>query len=294
MSLQDQVILITGCSSGIGRALALELTHRGHRVFATARKPAGLGAPTHTERDVSAPLRCETLALDVTDPASIERAVEEVVSRAGRIDMLINNAGFNLVGPLAEVPLEDVRRLFDTNITGLLATSQAVIPHMARRRSGRIVNIGSVVGLLPTPFAGPYCATKSAVHMLSTVLRMECAPFNIGVVVVQPGGVQSSIAETASAGLARYATQSSLYRNVHHFIEKRASASQDKAMDTCLFAQRVASAILAEKAPRIVREGRGAQLYPALSRVPGVLLDRTMQAWFGLDSLKTRVRPETS
>jgi NAD(P)-dependent dehydrogenase (short-subunit alcohol dehydrogenase family) len=274
MSLSDQVVLVTGCSTGIGRALASELHRRGHRVFASARNPASLEG-----------LGCQKLALDVTDQDSIARAVAEVIAKAGRIDMLVNNAGCNLIGPLAEVPLEGVRKLFETNLTGLLATTQAVIPHMAKQRHGRIVNLGSVVGLLPTPFAGPYCATKAAVHMLSDVLRMECAPFNIDVIVVQPGGVRSSIAETASAGLERYARESSLYHHVHSFIQKRAQASQDWPMETEVFAERIANAILAERAPRSVREGRGAHVYPALSRLPGALLDRTMRKRFGLDAL---------
>jgi NAD(P)-dependent dehydrogenase (short-subunit alcohol dehydrogenase family) len=273
-------VLVTGCSTGIGRALALELHNRGQRVFATARNLSSLDG-----------LPCQKLSLDVTDQDSIERAVAEVLAKAGRIDMLINNAGFNLVGPLAEVPLDGVRKLFETNLTGLLATTQAVIPYMARQRRGRIVNLGSVVGLLPTPFAGPYCATKAAVHMLSDVLRMECAPFNIDVIVVQPGGVRSSIADTAAAGLERYAKESSLYHSVYSYIQKRAQASQDKPMESEVFAERVAMAILADKAPRRVREGRGARVYPALSRLPAALLDRFMQERFGLSTLARPTAP---
>jgi NAD(P)-dependent dehydrogenase (short-subunit alcohol dehydrogenase family) len=277
MSRSEQVVLITGCSSGIGRALATELHSQGQRVFASARKVSALEG-----------LACERVALDVTDADSIQRAVSEVVAKAGRIDMLINNAGFNLVGPLAEVPLEGVRRLLETNVTGLLALTQAVVPHMARRRQGRIVNVGSVVGLLATPFAGPYCASKSAVHMLSEVLRMECAPLGIDVIVVQPGGVQSNIAETASADLARYARPESLYKSVYKYIEKRAQASQDKPMSSAAFAAQVSRAILAERAPRVVRAGRGAHVYPSLSRLPAPLLDRTLSRVFGLNKLESK------
>src|SRR5690349_7259890 len=118
MALHDQVILITGCSSGIGQALAKEAAARGHRVFATARKPESIA-------ELRGP-KLETLALDVTDDASVASAVSAVVQQAGRIDMLINNAGFNPFGPLAEVPLSDVRRLFETNVVGPLALIQAV------------------------------------------------------------------------------------------------------------------------------------------------------------------------
>jgi NADP-dependent 3-hydroxy acid dehydrogenase YdfG len=274
MSLTNQVVLVTGCSSGIGRALALELAGRGQRVFATARKLEDLQTLQHAGID--------KLSLDVTDAKSIERAVAAVLERAQRVDMLVNNAGFSSVGPLAEVPIEAVRRLLETNVTGLLALVQAVFPHMAERRSGRIVNLGSVVGLLPTPFSGPYCASKAAVHALSEVLRMEVAPFDIDVIEVQPGGVRSNIADTASGGLERYKTAPSRYRGVYEGILRRARASQEHPMETEQFVRIVATALLAKDAPRIVRAGRGAHLYPALGRLPAAARDLLLARRFGL------------
>jgi NAD(P)-dependent dehydrogenase (short-subunit alcohol dehydrogenase family) len=274
MALHDQVILITGCSSGIGQALASELSARGHTVFASARKLESLAELGGS--------KLEKLALDVTDEASMDGAVAAALARAGRIDMLINNAGFNPFGPLAEVPLRDVRRLFDTNVIGPLALIQAVFPHMAERRSGRIVNVGSVVGVLPTPFAGVYCASKASVHMLSEVLRMEVEPFGIDVIEVQPGAVRSSIADKGAVGIERYQSEHSRYRAVASGIEKRARTSQQKPMDTSAFAREVCDALLADKAPRIVRKGRGANLYPALSHLPGATRDRFLAQQFGL------------
>jgi NAD(P)-dependent dehydrogenase (short-subunit alcohol dehydrogenase family) len=274
--LEDQVVLITGCSTGIGRALAGEFARRGHRVFASARRP-------ETLEDLSV---AGKLRLDVTDEASAERAVAGVLAAAGRIDMLINNAGFNVFGPLAELPLDGVRRLFETNVTGLLTLVQKVFPSMAERGSGRIVNIGSVVGIVPTPFAGAYCSTKAAVHMLSDVLRMELAPFGIDVVVVQPGGVRSSIAETGAQGLERYAEDSSRYQPVHRQIVKRANASQVEPMDTDAFAAVVVEAVTRRRAPRIVRAGRGSAILPSLGRLPGSALDRVMTRQFQLDRLR--------
>jgi NADP-dependent 3-hydroxy acid dehydrogenase YdfG len=278
MSASQKVILLTGCSSGIGRALSLELARRGCRVFGSARDPSTL-------HELAA-LGGQTLALDVTDSASIARAVESVVREAGRIDILINNAGQNLIGPLAEVPLAAVSRMLETNVQGLLAVTQAVFPHMAKARRGTIVNIGSVVGLLPTPFAGAYCATKAAVHMLSEVLRMEAAPFGIDVVVVQPGGVTSKIADTGSADLARYEHTESLYYPVRAGIAKRARASQERAQSAEDFARHVASALLVEKPPRIIRGGRGAHLYPALSRMPSTMRARMLSRVFELNRLR--------
>ncbi len=282
MALTDQVVLITGCSSGIGLALAEELSARGQRVFATARKPAALSG-------LNGP-RLEKLALDVTDPDSIAEAVARVIAVAGRIDMLINNAGFNAIGPLAEVPLSEARRLFDTNLLAPLALTQAVFPHMAARKHGRIINIGSVVGLLPTPFAGVYCASKAGVHMMSEVLRMELAPFGIDVIEVQPGAVRSRIADNAAAGLEHYQRESSRYRPVFAGIQKRAGASQDRPMSAESFAREVVSAVLAEKPARIVRRGRGANLYSALSKLPGPARDRVLMRQFGLSGLERGAR----
>jgi NAD(P)-dependent dehydrogenase (short-subunit alcohol dehydrogenase family) len=282
MALTDQVVLITGCSSGIGFALARELSGRAQQVFATARKLASLN-------ELSGP-RLEKVGLDVTGEASITAAVAEVVARAGRIDVLINNAGFNPFGPLVEIPLADARRLYETNLLGPLALIQAVFPHMAERGSGRIVNVSSVVGVLPTPFAGVYCASKAGVHMMSEVLRMEVAPFGIEVIEVQPGAVRSRIADNAELGLARYASETSRYRAVHDGIQRRARSSQQKPMAAEEFARVVSDAILADKPPRIVRSGRGANLYPTLSKLPVRLRDRLLMRQFGLAGLRDRVR----
>jgi NAD(P)-dependent dehydrogenase (short-subunit alcohol dehydrogenase family) len=282
MALTDQVILITGCSSGIGHALASELATRGQRVFASARKLAALEA-------LSGP-QLEKLSLDVTEEASIAKAVAQVIERAGRIDILVNNAGFNPFGPLAELPLADARRLFETNVLGPLALIQAVFPHMAARGQGRIVNVGSVAGVLPTPFAGVYCASKAGVHMLSEVLRMEVQPFGIDVIEVQPGGVRSRIADNGALGLERYSEESSRYRAVYDSIQRRAGASQNKAMASEDFAREVSDAMLGEKPPRIVRKGRGANLYPALSKLPGEVRDRMLMRQFGLLALKGKTR----
>lgn len=276
-ALRDQVILITGCSTGIGRALASECARLGHRVFATARKPETL-AELASER-------VTTLALDVTSEASIAAAVEQVIAQAGRIDVVINNAGLNLIGPVPEVPLDSARRIFETNVIGLLAVTQAVFPHMAKQRSGRIINIGSVVGLLSTPYAGPYCASKAAVHALSESLRMEVKPFGVDVVVVQPGGVRSQIAASGAADLALYRSAKSLFRPFLAGIEKRAQASQQGPMDTDEFARFVLGEALAAKAPRVVRAGRGSRSLPAAARLPGEVRDQIISQVFGLKKL---------
>lgn len=276
-NLTDQVVLVTGCSSGIGRALVRRLADCGHRTFATARRLEAL-------QDLAG-ARVECLRLDVTVEATIQAAVDEVMARAGRIDMIVNNAGYILAGPLAEVPLAEFRRLFDTNVAGALAVTQAAFPYMAKARSGRIVNVGSVVGLLPTPFTGAYCASKSALHMLSEVLRMEVAPFGVEVVLVEPGSVRSNIAERASCGLERYTDGESLYGSVHDQIAKRARTSQEHPMETDDFAREVVAAITKTRSPRVVRIGRGVRALAMLAQAPGAARDAVLMRRFGLDEL---------
>jgi NAD(P)-dependent dehydrogenase (short-subunit alcohol dehydrogenase family) len=277
-SLAKQVVLVTGCSTGIGRALAQELHARGHRPFATARRPDSI-------RDLAA-AGIDTVQLDVKDPASIRTAVQKVIDTAGRIDVVVNNAGVNVFGPLAEVPLESLRDIFETNVLGVAAVTQAVFPHMADRHAGRIVNVGSIVGVLPTPFAGGYCATKSALHMLSEVLRMEVSPFGIDVVVVQPGGVKSSIADSGVRGIERYRSESSRYHRTYAGIEKRAYASQDNPMLAEDFARELVTHAFAIPAPRLIRLGTGTELVARFAEMPVEQRDAMLSANFGLDALK--------
>ena len=276
--LKSQTVLVTGCSTGIGRALARELKARGHRPFATARKLEALA-------DLAAE-GIETLRLDVNDASSIASAVAEVVARAGRIDVLVNNAGVNLFGPVMELRVDEVRAVFETNVLGLMAVTQAVFPAMADRRSGRIVNVGSVVGILPTPFAAAYCASKTAVHMLSDVLRMEAAPFGIAVVVVQPGGVQSNISDSGSRELERFAAPGSRYRLAYEGIRKRAYASQKGAMPTPDFARELVKKAFANPAPRIVRLGAGSDTLPKLARMPATMRDQLLSTRYELTKIR--------
>ena len=161
-------VLITGCSTGIGRATALRLVAGGWTVYATARKPETLSE--------LATAGCRIMALDVTDEASMEAAVTAVERPLGA---LVNNAGYSLSGALETLPMEEVRRQFETNVFGLLRLTQLVLPQMREARNGRIVNLSSMGGRLTFPGGGAYHATKWAVEALSDVLRVEVAPFGI-------------------------------------------------------------------------------------------------------------------
>jgi short-subunit dehydrogenase len=273
----EKVVLVTGCSTGIGRALARELKTRGFRPFATARRLEALA-------DLAAE-GIDTVRLDVNDGGSIERAVASVIERTGHIDALINNAGVNVFGPVLETPIGELRNVFETNVLGLIAVTQAVFPHMAERRSGLLVNVGSVVGLLPTPFAAAYCSTKASVHMFSEVLRMEVKPFGVDVVVVQPGGVRSNIADTGSRELERFRSPESRYHRAFEGIKKRANASQQGAMPAEDFARELVKKAFVRSPPRIIRLGAGADTLPKLAKMPPTVRDRIMTKRYEVDQL---------
>jgi NAD(P)-dependent dehydrogenase (short-subunit alcohol dehydrogenase family) len=169
--------LVTGCSSGIGRATAVELARRGHEVIATARRPESLA-------DLDVAMR---LQLDVTDDASVDAAVEA----AGGVDILVNNAGFSTWGPTEVVPFDLIEGVMQTNYLGSLRMIRAVLGHMRAQRAGRIINISSVSGRVCGPLMGPYCASKHALEAMSEVLRIELRSFGIVVVVIEPGAIES-------------------------------------------------------------------------------------------------------
>jgi NADP-dependent 3-hydroxy acid dehydrogenase YdfG len=188
-------VLVTGASSGIGRATALEFARRGHLVFAAARREevlAGLAASTANIQAVS---------LDVTDEGSVRRAWAKIQAGTGGagVDVLVNNAGFALSGPIEILAGADVQRQFATNVFGLLTMTRTVLPAMRARRSGRIINISSLVGRTTFPGMGVYGATKYAVEALSDALRQEVAGFGIKVVIIEPGFVATSLGEAADA-----------------------------------------------------------------------------------------------
>jgi NAD(P)-dependent dehydrogenase (short-subunit alcohol dehydrogenase family) len=186
----SQVVLITGCSTGIGRATAEHLAARGHTVYATARRPesiAGLEAAG-----------CRTLALDVTDEASMVAAVDAVVAEQGAVGALVNNAGYSLSGALETLDLDAVRRQFETNVFGLLRMCQLELPSMRERGFGRIVNMSSMGANFTFPGGGAYHATKYAVDALSDTLRFEVQAFGVDVVIIQPGLIRTEFGATAS------------------------------------------------------------------------------------------------
>ena len=195
MERRQQVILVTGCSTGIGRATALEAAARGHRVFASARRLESVS-------DLAAK-GITPLALDVTDPPSIGEAVQAVLRAARRIDALVNNAGYGQYGAVEDVSLEEWRAQFEVNVFGALAVLRAVLPAMREARGGTVVNVSSVAGRVAVPFAGAYSASKHALEAISDALRVEVAPWGIRVVLVEPGPISTRFGDRAREATAR-------------------------------------------------------------------------------------------
>jgi NAD(P)-dependent dehydrogenase (short-subunit alcohol dehydrogenase family) len=277
----QKTILITGCSSGIGAALAREFARRGKRVYATARRAEALAALE------AAGIR--GLVLDVNDDASIARALDTVSREAGRLDLLVNNAGFSQVGAVIDLTREDLRRQYETNVIAPMAVTAQAVPLLraavAQNGSAVVANVGSIVGLFTTPFAAAYCSSKAAVHSLTDALRMELAPFGIHVVSIQPGGVRSSFGEHAEAAVRL--PENSLYKPVEGGIRARAQAGQQGAMPADVFVVPVVDALLRSSPPRVIRAGTNSVRLPLLKRLlPAAMFDAKLSKLFGLDALR--------
>jgi NAD(P)-dependent dehydrogenase (short-subunit alcohol dehydrogenase family) len=199
-----KIALVTGASSGIGEATALKLQSLGYTVYGAARRVDRM--------DQLAERGVRVVSMDVTDDASMEAGVERIISESGRIDVLVNNAGYGSYGALEDVPLDEARAQFDVNVFGPVRLIQLVLPHMRAQRSGTIINISSMGGKIYTPFGGWYHGTKFALEALSDCLRLETRPFGISVVVVEPGSIQTEWGGIAADNLRKVSGQTAYAR----------------------------------------------------------------------------------
>jgi len=191
-----QVVLITGSSTGFGRRFVETLARKGHTVFATMREPAGRNAKNASEIRTLAEkdsLPIHVLELDVTDDASVERAADAAIAKAGRIDVAINNAGYYLSGLEEAVTIEQAQRLMDTNFFGPVRVNRAVLPHMRRQRSGVLIHISSGAGRVVIPSGGFYCASKFALEALAEAYSYELAAQGIEAVILEPGQYETPV-----------------------------------------------------------------------------------------------------
>lgn len=273
--MSQPVVLITGCSSGIGRALAEAFQNAGYQVWASARR----------DEDVAALGQAgfRGVLLDVNDEAAVERLAEQVQREAGGLDVLVNNAGYGAMGPLLDGGSVAIRKQFETNVFAVVGMTRALFPALRARR-GLVVNIGSVSGVLVTPFAGAYCASKAAVHALNDALRLELAPFGIDVMEVQPGAIASNFGANASREMSAVISESSAWWPLRTFIQARAAASQDNPTPASDFARQLLAAVQRSPRPRLVRIGNGSRALPLLARwMPTGVMDKVLKKRFGLN-----------
>jgi len=268
------IALITGCSSGIGRAMADVFKAAGYEVWATARKPSDVAALEAAG--------FAAVELDVNDGEALERLAVKLTQNGG-LDLLINNAGYGAMGPLLDGGVEAMRRQFETNVFAVVGVTRALFP-LLRKSKGMVVNIGSVSGVLVTPFAGAYCASKAAVHALCDSLRLELAPFGIRLMEIQPGAIDTRFASNASREAELFIAESSPWWPLRDGIRARANASQGNPTPALEFARNVLKAVSKEKPPRLLRLGNGCRAMPLMALlVPKALLEKVLRKRFGLD-----------
>lgn len=179
----SKVVLVTGASSGIGKSIATFLSIKGYKVYGTSRKP-------NNNKDFS----FELIALDVLKVETIKTAVNFILEKEGRLDVLVNNAGMGITGPIEDTPTEEMRSVFNTNLFGAIDVMKAVLPQMRNQNSGTIINVTSIAGYMGLPFRGLYSATKGALEIITEATRMEVKNFGINVVNVAPGDFATNIA----------------------------------------------------------------------------------------------------
>ena len=289
MGNAQQTVLITGATDGLGRAAALLLAEKGYRVFAAGRsteKRAELDRLAATKK-----LPLETLELDVCNDSSVSRAVKHILQKAANIDVLINNAGVGLMAVTEELKLDDLRRLYETNIFGLLRVTQAVLPHMRERKAGRILMLSSVAGILTPPTYGAYSSSKHAVEALSNALRLELYPFNIEVILIEPGYIMTNFQQTAKELAQSYVEGSTIspYAKIYSGAIAGATNSRRESKTSPEDCARVILHAIEASHPKARYTVTPLAKWAALGRriLPDTLLDSFLRRKFGIDREET-------
>ena len=258
--MTTKTALVTGASSGIGEATALKLQELGFTVYGAARRVDRL--------EQLAGRGVKPLAMDVTDEDSTRTGVERIVAETGRIDVLVNNAGYGSYGAIEDVPMSEARRQFEVNVFGLARLIQLVLPPMREQRSGTIVNISSMGGKIYTPLGGWYHGTKFAVEALSDCLRIETKPFGINVVVIEPGGIKTEWGDIAADGL-REMSGSGPYADQAAAMGKAlgSEANSGRTSDPSVIANAIGKAVTAKRPKTRYAVGFGAKPMIAMRRI---------------------------
>ena len=273
-----RVALVTGASTGIGRAIATQLAQDGFDVYGTSRKAVTLGADA----------RFQMLELDVTSGASVEACVQALHARAGRVDVLVNNAGYLVSGAVEEVALDEARASFETNFFGATRLIQAVTPIMREQGSGTIVNVTSLAALVPLPFWGFYNASKAALESLTETLREELRPFGIRVAAIEPGSIKTPFyaVNKRAASLPAYAARRGRFEATMQTFEQKAPSPE-------LVARKV-SAILRSRSPALQNPVTfEARLFPFLRTwFPRSWFEGGLRSSFHLDDTGHDIAPQ--
>jgi NAD(P)-dependent dehydrogenase (short-subunit alcohol dehydrogenase family) len=268
--MKTKTALVTGTSSGIGEATALRLAAAGYRVYGTSRRGARAGQRSY-----------EMLALDVTSDESVDAAVDEVLKRDGRIDLLVNNAGFGIAPAAAEESsTEQARAIFDTNFFGIVRMTRAVVPHMRNQGSGRIINIGSVVGFLPVPYMALYAATKHAIEGYSESLDHELRTRGVRVSIIEPGFTNTQF----DANLLEPDAKLAEYRDARAAMSRRVKELVATGDAPAVVADAVVRAALSSHPKRRYTAGKRAGFLGLLRRfAPSGVMDAGIRRDFQLD-----------
>ena len=262
------VVVVTGVSSGIGRFAAEKFAKRGCQVFGTVRSIAK-----------TKPLPgVELIEMDVRDDASVKRAIQSIIDQAGRIDVLVNNAGMNMIGAVEETTTSEAASLFDTNVFGILRTTQAVLPHMRAQHHGRIVNVSSVLGFLPAPYMGLYSASKHAVEGLSETLDHEVRQFGIRVTLVEPSYTKTNLEASSPQAKSKIAD----YDRERDIVSRSVADSVNAAPEPSEVAHTIIEAALGPWRMRRTPAGQASLLSKLRRFMPAGPVDANLRKMLGL------------
>lgn len=274
--MKSKVILVTGASSGIGEATALRLKASGHTVYAAARRIERM--QKLAESDI------RVLPLDVTDSVSVQTVVDTIIAECGRIDVVVNNAGYGSYGAVEEVSPEEGRAQFDVNVFGAVRLTQLVLPHMRAQRSGTVINITSMGGKIYTPLGAWYHGTKFALEAISDCLRLEVEPFGIDVVVIEPGGIKTEWADIAATKLLDVSGHGAYAKQAEAMADSMVGESSRKRQSSPqVIADTIAQAVNARRPKTRYAVGFGAKPMICLRRLlSDRLFDRFMRMATGI------------
>lgn len=272
------VIVITGASSGIGEGAAVALAERGATVIGAARRTDRLHGLI--------PKGVQPHVLDVTDDESMVTLVDAVLAEHGRIDVLVNNAGYSVFGAVEDVPMEVARRQLEVNVIGLARMSQLVLPHMRAAGTGRIINIASVAGHVSEPLGGWYHATKYAVEGLSDAMRMELAPHGVKVSIIEPGAIKTEFGGIASQSLATYSGEGAYAAQARRLAKTHEEMFGSQAADVSVVVDAIVHAATASRPKVRYQVPLSAKAVVAAARfVPAPVMDAAMGRMFGTNHL---------